>query len=401
MQNHFIPIPDQELERLIGLSNLDIDYSNHEDNFKDLTLLAAKVAGTEISLINIIDSFTQWSISSHGIDLEQAPREESICQYTIMSDQPFEVADLTQDERFNDKDFVKGPAGLRYYFGLPLQISKGINIGSLCIIDHQVKNLSPEKIELLTIIAESIVKRLQSFRAVGLLQSGLKDANESKKKVAHDIRGPIAGIIGLTEILLKDDIVNDPQQLLDIISMINKSSRTLLDLADEILSDNSKQVRNENQLDLSLFKNKLERLYAPQARHKNVHIDFIVDSANAGIPFSKNKLLQIAGNLISNAIKFTPASGTIKVYLSLIISKEDKMLKILVTDTGVGIDAASIDDILSGKGETRLGTMGEKGYGFGLNLVAHLVESLNGTMSISSKPGQGASFEVMIPQNVY
>jgi signal transduction histidine kinase len=400
MQNNFIPIPDNESERLISLSNMDFDYTNHEENFKDLTLLAAKTAGTEISLINIIDSFTQWSISSHGINLKQSPREESICQYTIMTDHPLEVPDLTKDERFNYWDLVKGPSSLRYYYGLPLQISKGINIGSLCVIDEQVKTLTPEKIELLKIIAESIVKRLKSFRYLALLQSRLKDCNESKKKVAHDIRGPLVGIIGLTQILSEEDIATDPQQLSEIINMINNSSTTLLDLADEILSDRNKQTLNEDQFDLSKFKDKLERLYAPQARHKNVNLDVLIDSANAGIPFSKNKLLQIAGNLISNAIKFTPELGKIQVYLSLVISKQEKVLKILVTDTGVGIDSATIDNIVVGKGKTSLGTMDEKGYGFGLNLVAHLVESLNGKMSVSSRPSQGARFEVVLPQNL-
>jgi hypothetical protein len=58
------PIPKNEMERLIGLSEFDLDYSNLEDNFKDLTKLAAKVAGTNISLINLLDSFTQWTIVS-------------------------------------------------------------------------------------------------------------------------------------------------------------------------------------------------------------------------------------------------------------------------------------------------------------------------------------------------
>jgi hypothetical protein len=73
------PFPENEMDRLLSLSEFDLDYDNLEDNFKDLTRLAAKVAGTEISLINLIDSFTQWTISSHGLDIAQMPREESVC----------------------------------------------------------------------------------------------------------------------------------------------------------------------------------------------------------------------------------------------------------------------------------------------------------------------------------
>lgn len=386
------------MKRLISLSDLDFDYTNQEDKFKDLTLLAAKVAGTEISLVNLIDSFTQWSIASHGIDLEQMPREQSACQYTIMSDEPFEVPDFTLDERFRSKFYVNGPLGLRYYYGLPLQISKGVNIGALCVLDTQAKTLTPEKIELLGIIAETVVKRLKSYSALELLQSRLRESNESKKRVAHDIRGPLAGIIGLSEIIAEQGAAGDTQELVELIGMINKSGQSLLDLADEILTDGSKQALKENEFNLPLFKDKLEKLYAPQARQKDVAFNISLDSVHAGIPFSKNKLLQITGNLISNAIKFTPAGGKIEVNLSLVISQEKKLLKILVTDTGVGIDSAAIENIVLGKSETTMGTMGEKGYGFGLSLVSHLVESLNGKISVTSRPGLGAAFEVLLPQ---
>src|SRR5215217_7373169 len=99
---HNPPIPKNEFERIIDLSEFDLDYSSLEDNFKDLARLAANVAGTNISLVNLIDSFTQWSVSTHGLDIEQMPREESVCQYTIMDKQPFEVVDLSADERFKD-----------------------------------------------------------------------------------------------------------------------------------------------------------------------------------------------------------------------------------------------------------------------------------------------------------
>jgi signal transduction histidine kinase len=398
MQNNLNPIPKNELQRLISLSDLDLDYTTQVDNFKDLTRLAAKVAGTEISLVNLIDSFTQWSISSHGVDLEQMPREDSVCQYTIMSEEPFEVPDFTLDERFSSKYYVKGPLGLRYYYGLPLQLSAGVNIGALCLLDTQVRTLTPEKIELLEIIAETVVKRLKSFHAMELLQSKLQESNESKKRVAHDIRGPLAGIIGLSEIMAEQGGAGDAEEMIELIGMINKSGHSLLDLADEILSDGSKQALKEHQFNLPLFKEKLEKLYAPQARQKDVVLNIHLDHVHAGVPFSKNKLLQITGNLISNAIKFTPAEGKIDVNLMLVLSQEEKLLKITVTDTGVGIDSAAIENIVLGKSETTVGTLGEKGYGFGLSLVSHLVESLNGKISVTSKPGQGTAFEVILPQ---
>ncbi len=400
MANKSITIPHNELERIISLSNLDLDFTNLEDNFKDLTLLATKVTGTGISLINIIDSFTQWTISSHGMDLQQMPREESVCQYTIMSDQPLEVHDLRLDERFSSKFYVKDAGGLRYYYGMPLQLSRGLNVGALCVLDTEVKSLSPEKIELLEIIAQTVVKRLKSIHALELLSAKLHESNISKKKAAHDIRGPLAGIIGLSELISEQGAAGDVAELMEYISMINKSGRSLLELADEILTEGNQKPLAENEFNLPLFKDKLIKLYQPQARFKRVDLEVILNAGNETVPFSKNKLLQIAGNLISNAIKFTPEGGSVSVNLGLSINAEEKLLTITVTDTGVGIDGTAVQQILIGKAETTSGTGGEKGYGFGLSLVSHLVESLNGKITVNSRPGEGTMFEVTLPQSL-
>ncbi|MFX8933892.1 hypothetical protein ABTN02_19410, partial [Acinetobacter baumannii] len=89
------PIPSNEAERLWVLSEFDIDYTEVSDVFKDLTRLAAKIAGTEISLINLIDTYTQWTISNYGLPIEQMDREDSVCQYTIAQPESFELKKLS------------------------------------------------------------------------------------------------------------------------------------------------------------------------------------------------------------------------------------------------------------------------------------------------------------------
>jgi len=392
MANNSIPIPENELARIMSLSNLDLDFTNLEDSFKDLTLLATKVTGTEISLINIVDSYTQWTIANQGIDLQQMPREDSVCQYTLMSQQPFEVKDISIDDRFSSKFYVNSPGGLRYYYGLPLKIAKGLNIGALCVLDTQVKALSPEKVELLEIIAQTVVKRLKSIHALEQLNAKLAESNAAKKKAAHDIRGPLAGIVGLSELISDQGAATNVPELMEYISMINKSGLSLLELAEEILSEDQQQALADNEFNLPLFKEKLIKLYQPQAKVKALDFEVYLETGNETVPFSKNKLLQIAGNLISNAIKFTPERGKVVVSLGLVLNADEKLLNITVNDTGVGIDADAVERIIIGKAESTPGTQGEKGYGFGLSLVSHLVEALHGKITVSSSPGSGTSF---------
>jgi len=392
-----LPIPANELDRAMGLSDFNIDYTNTENNFKDLARLAASVAGTEISLVNLIDSYTQWTISGHGLDIDQMPREESVCQYTIVEDDHFEVDDLSQDIRFKDKFYVSQDPKLKYYYGIPLK-SNGHNLGALCLMDRNIKTLAPEKTELLKIIAEEIVNRLNAYKVIESLRDKVTEVTATQNKVVHDIRGPLGGIIGLAQIISEQGKENNMDEVLEFINMIHKSGNSILELADEILtSENKATALKGGELNLKTFREKLEKLYIPQARSKTIDLSISISPETDNIPFSKSKLLQITGNLISNAIKFTATSGYVRVKLALVQKENSNILKIIVEDSGTGLEQDKINNILSGDSGTTEGTDGEKGYGFGLALVKHLIDGLKGTLKISSNQN-GAKFEVELPQ---
>ena len=390
------PMPANEVDRVLNLSDFDLDYTIHQDNFKDMAKLAAKVAGTDISLINLIDTFTQWTISNHGLSIDQMTREESVCQYTIAGDDHFEVADLRADDRFKDQFYVADDPSLRYYYGVPLKTKEGYNLGALCVLDQNLKTLTPEKSEMLKIIADEIVNRLKAFKAMDSLKHELLEANESKKKVAHDIRGPLGGIIGLAQIISEQGHENNIDEVLEFINMIHKGGRSILELADEILSIDEPKELKSSEFNLLLLKDKLEKLYQPQAKNKNILFKVNISDRSANTPFSKNKLLQIAGNLISNAIKFTPEGGKVTVDMMLEAENILNRLYITVADTGIGISPATINNILNGNALSTDGTGGEQGYGFGLALVKHLVDGLKGTISINSEPGKGTKFNIIL-----
>ncbi|WP_158826832.1 GAF domain-containing sensor histidine kinase [Mucilaginibacter lacusdianchii] len=397
------PVPANEMERIIELSEFDLDYGTLQDQFKDLTTLAAKIAGTHISLVNLIDSYTSWTIANHGLPLEQYPREDTVCQYTIAEGEKFEVEDLSVDDRFKNKAYVSGDPNLRYYFGIPLKTSSGYNIGSLCVFDTESKPLTPEKVEMLKIIAGEIVNRLQVHKIIQNLKSSATNALESKKRVAHDIRGPIGGIIGLARIISEQGDENTMEEVLEFINLIHKSGNSILELADEILSADvplaaSAPKLGANEFNQVMLKDKLEKLYTPQAFNKGIEFVVTTNADTEVIPFSKNKLLQIIGNLISNSMKFTPMGGKVSVEMGLKIGTDVNQLHFNVQDTGVGMTEDKVNAILHGQGTSTNGTSGEQGYGFGLALVKHLVDSLKGEMKINSSPGEGTSFEISIPQ---
>ncbi|CAM3671857.1 GAF domain-containing sensor histidine kinase [Mucilaginibacter galii] len=404
MTDLILPMPANELERLKTLSDLDLDYSGLNDNLKSLSVLAAKIAGTDISMVNLIDSLTQWTIANHGLEIDQMDREDSVCQYTIVERDEFEVKDLSADIRFKDKFYVTDNPGLRYYYGVPLKANNGSHLGALCVLDTQTRQLTPEKVEMLKIIADEIVNRLNALRMLENLRTQVSEVNENQRRVAHDIRGPLGGIIGLARIISEQGEENTMDEVLEFINLIQKSGHSILELADEILSIDSRPksqiaALGSDEFNQLALKEKLIKLYAPQAVNKKITFEIFTHADTQAIPFSKNKLLQIIGNIISNAMKFTPAGGKVTVNLGLeVVPQAHNTLKIQVTDTGVGISAEKIQQILEGKGETTNGTSGEQGYGFGLALVKHLIDGLKGTLQITSELGNGTTFIVSLPQ---
>jgi signal transduction histidine kinase len=399
MDKQIAPLPVNERERVFELASFDMDYSDLDEAFKDLTLLAAKVAGTGISHLSLVDSLTSWVFAAHGFEGGPLPRENSICQYTILEDHPFEVPDMLLDDRFRNREYVTGDPHFRYYLGVPLHTKAGNNLGALCVFDKTEKKLSPEKIELLRIIAGEVIKRLTAMKTILELQDRVKALDESQRKVAHDIRGPLGGIIGLTQIITEQGQDNNVEDVLEFVGLIGKSSNSLLELAEDILSKEKLAVSDPANRDpyytLELLAGKLEELYAPQALNKGIELKVEIKNGRATEKFSGNKLLQVIGNLLSNALKFTEKEGFVKVELELISAKFQNTLCIDVTDSGVGFDAAAIRRIMDGDASSG-GTNDERGFGFGLSLVKHLVHEMKGEMQVSSNPGKGAHFRISL-----
>ncbi|MFC5624041.1 GAF domain-containing sensor histidine kinase [Algoriphagus winogradskyi] len=405
--NQISSLQENELDRLLALSNLGIDYYEPKQGLNYLTELAAKISGTEISLVNLIDSFTQWSVSSYGIDITQMPREDSVCQYTIQpfSGESFEVKDLSTDARFKNKFYVKDAPNLRYYMGVPLTSPEGYNLGALCVMDSQMMHLSEDVKELLKLIARQIVDRLRVNNLVANLKNKVKEAELNQQKLAHDIRGPISGVIGLADLILDEKLAPSPEEIMDYTDMIKQSSLSLLDLSKDILSksydENSNRSRNlkEGETNLVKLKETLMRLLAPQIRIKNIDFTVKLDQENQFESFSKLYVLQILGNLLSNSIKFTKTGGEISVLMNLKRKELDLILELIVKDNGIGMSSDKVEEIFDGGTSPDEGTHGEIGFGLGLNLVKKLVSQQNGTLEIESKLGVGTKFKIEMKVN--
>lgn len=401
------PVQESELDRILALSTLDIDYFEPNQGLDFLTELAAKIAGTQISMVNLIDTFNQWSVSSFGIDVSQLPREDSVCQYTILEKQggEFLVPDLSKDDRFSDKFYVAGDPNIRFYMGVPLTTPEGYNLGALCVMDSNLVQLSDETKDIFKLIGRQVVDRLMANNLVSRLKNQLIKSETTQKKLAHDFRGPVGGIIGLSDLILDEDDEIEMEEIFEYVTLIKESGNSLIDLSNDILQKDFNKFSQhfsslkEGETNLVIIKERIIQLLAPQIKVKNLSFTFTIGELDRHLPFQKIYILQILGNLLSNSIKFTQPNGSIEAIISLDHRREELWLVMIVRDNGIGISPEKISEIMKEGTRTNTGTQGEIGFGLGLNLVKQLVYQRSGTMTVSSTPNEMTEFKITIQVN--
>jgi K+-sensing histidine kinase KdpD len=373
------PLPLNEAERIHSLSNLDIDYSTLENDFKHLMRLASRITDMDVTLLNLLDSYNQWTIAQHGIQLSSMPREECVCQYTIAQDESFEIKDLSCDPRFEQASYVKDEPKLRYYYGVPLEMSNGVHIGSLCVMNRETKTLSPEKVELLKIIAEEIVCKLKDLQKINELKNELSDALRMQRKIAHDIRNPLAGIIGISDILIEPDEEHNKEEVLSCLKLINNSSKSILEIADNISVELFEKGSQTYSFNLETLAERISHLYLPLAKNKKVNLEFAIDKSKEHIHFSRNKILQIIGSPVSSAIKLSEPGALIKIQLSLLVHSDRNILQVEINSNAPIREEIRPDSAV-------------------LNFTKELIESKDGSFDFECNELDGLSYKLSIPQ---
>lgn len=156
------PLPVHERDRLAALRSLDVLDSPNDQELDDLVQLAAQTCGTPIALISLVDEKRQWFKARHGLAATQTSREVAFCAHAILQQDPLVINDAFEDDRFKGNPLVQGEPRVRFYAGAPLQSSEGHALGTLCVIDHQPRELTEGQIKSLSTLSRMVVAFLEN-----------------------------------------------------------------------------------------------------------------------------------------------------------------------------------------------------------------------------------------------
>jgi len=157
------PLPENESERLRSLRALNLLDTPPEERFDRLTRVARRLFDAPIALMSLVDEDRQWFKSRPGLDFPQTPREHSFCAHAILDEGAFIVPDALADERFSDNPLVRTFPEIRFYAGYPVKGPDGSTLGTLCVIDHEPRDVDDEDVDALRDLAGLAEQEIKSL----------------------------------------------------------------------------------------------------------------------------------------------------------------------------------------------------------------------------------------------
>jgi signal transduction histidine kinase len=278
--------------------------------------------------------------------------------------------------------------------------------------DSAIEELARQNRDLVQVLGELEEKRELLERLNTRLEESNRELNEANARLrelsamkeeflaltTHDLRSPLTVISGVINFFTSGRLGDLTAEQKNMVEMMERNTQNLIELVNDLL-DASKLESGTMRLDAATIElgglvAELREQMQPLAREKEIALEEEVPEDLPRLRADRAKLRRVLVNLVSNALKFTPKGGRVR----LGAAREDALVRVSVADTGVGIPAEDLHDIFDKYAQARSrATRSEKGTGLGLYITRQLVELHGGKISVRSEVGKGSTFSFTIP----
>ncbi len=257
-------------------------------------------------------------------------------------------------------------------------------------------------------IADITELELESERQKQTLSDALQIANKANhaktdflSSMSHDIRTPMNAIVGMTDMALSE--LDDKKRVEDCLATIKASSAQLLSLINDIL-EMSRIEAGKLVIDNFVFSNseefyKVIKRTAPIAKSRGINFEYSINVEHDTNIGDALKIHRVVDNLLGNALKFTPAGGTVSFTFNELPSDKPHLsiCQLVIKDTGIGIKKECLDTIFEPFYMAGRRNSSQEGSGLGLAIVKNIVDFIGGNVKVSSAVGKGTTFIVTLP----
>jgi PAS domain S-box-containing protein len=391
---------ERKLQRIIEIIPVGINITDMEGNILDANIASEKILGiNREDQLKKNQSDDDWKIIRP--DGSEMPPDEFASVRAMKENKYVKDVVMGVKRGVDDITWINVSA-------MPLDI-EGLGV-VIAYID--ITTIILTEIELKTINENLYFNQLSLEENQYLLNNTIEELEKSKHElleinstkdkffsiIAHDLRSPFSGFLGLTKIMSEEIYNISMREVQEYAQTLQESAENLYKLLENLLEWSILQKGNKafypEYVNLNfIVKNNFE-IYKAKANDKKLKIEYDIDRS-IGVFADNNMLNGILRNLISNAGKFTPENGTISVSaLDL-----GEFVQISVKDTGIGMPEEILQNVfIMGEKTSRIGTAGESSTGLGLILVKEYVERNNGKIWAESEEGLGSTFHFTLPK---
>ncbi|MFL1461996.1 sensor histidine kinase [Roseococcus sp. DSY-14] len=181
----------RQAERLAALRATGLLDAPREADFEEVAALAARLCGTPIAVVNLVEEHRQFFLAETGLGVRETPLDTSLCAHVILRPGLTVIEDLRQDPAMERNPLVATAEGLRFYAGALLETAQGLPIGTLCVLDTRVRGLDPTQREALRVLARQVMRQIELRQALRSLSEAAAREEVLRREVDHRVKNSL------------------------------------------------------------------------------------------------------------------------------------------------------------------------------------------------------------------